>query len=70
MLTMLSYRGSANENYTKIQPHPSQVGHHKKTTNVGMDLGEKRNPHTLLVRMKATKTTTEINVEIHQKAKT
>jgi hypothetical protein len=33
MLTILSHKGNANENYTKILFHPSQIDNYRKTNN-------------------------------------
>jgi hypothetical protein len=62
MLTICSHKGNANQNYTKIPPHPLELPSSKTptTTCVGEDVGKK---HTLLVGMQAGVTTLEKNLE-------
>jgi hypothetical protein len=45
VLNVVSDQGNANQNYTEIPSHPSQNSSHKenkKTTNIGEDVGEKK----------------------------
>jgi hypothetical protein len=51
MLTISSQKGNANQNYTKIPPHPCQSSHHQQhhQQQVLVSMWGKRNPYTLLV---------------------
>jgi hypothetical protein len=53
MFNTLSHKGNANENYTKIPPHPSQNGNYQENEiqQTLLRMQEKRNPHTPLVGM-------------------
>jgi hypothetical protein len=42
---------------------PVRISSRTPPTNVGVDAGEKRNPHTLLVGMQASTATMENNME-------
>jgi hypothetical protein len=50
MLTIPGHKGNANQNNTKIPPHPLEwlSSRTPPPTNAGKDMG-KKNPHTLLV---------------------
>jgi hypothetical protein len=44
MLTISGHKGNANQNHTKIPPHPCWNSHHQKyppLTVVGVDIGKK-----------------------------
>jgi hypothetical protein len=58
MLTISSHKGNANQNHTKIPPHPCRIA---STTDVGEDVGKKMNPRTLLVGKQTSTTTLEKN---------
>jgi hypothetical protein len=61
MLTISSHKGNANQNHTKILPHPCSNSHHQKhhQQKVLVRMWGKRNPLTLLVGMQASATTVE-----------
>jgi hypothetical protein len=61
MLTISGQKGNANQNHTKIPPHPCYNTHHQKHHHqqVLERMWGKRNPHTLLVEMQAGATTLE-----------
>jgi hypothetical protein len=61
MLTISNHKGNANQNVTKILPHPCQNSHHQK--HVLARMWGKRNPGTLLVGMQAGVTILEKNLE-------
>jgi hypothetical protein len=65
MLTVSGHKGNANQNYTKIPPHPCWNRHHQKHHHqqVLARTGDKKNPHILLVGMQADATTLENNME-------
>jgi hypothetical protein len=64
MLTISSHKGNANQNHTKIPPHPCWNSHHQKHHNqVLTRMWGKRNPCTLLVGVQAGATTLEKNLE-------
>jgi hypothetical protein len=47
MLTISSHKGNANQNHTKIPPHPVRIAITKNTTNgCGEDVGKKKRAHT------------------------
>jgi hypothetical protein len=48
MLTISSHKGNANQNHTKILPHPCLNSRHQKPTItcVGEDVGEKEPLYT------------------------
>jgi hypothetical protein len=64
MLTISSHKGNANQNHTKIPPHPLEQPSSKTPppTGVGEDMG-KRNPNPLLVGMQTGATTLEKNLK-------
>jgi hypothetical protein len=66
MLTILGHKGNANQNHTKILPHPCQNDYHQEHQQQQMlaRMWGKRNPHTLLVGMQASTTTLENNMEV------
>jgi hypothetical protein len=59
MLTISDHKGNANQNHTKIPPHPCWNSHHQKHHQQQMLVGMwgKRNPCTLLVGIQAATTT-------------
>jgi hypothetical protein len=61
MLTISNHKGNANQNHTKIPPHPCQNSHHQKHHQQQMlaRMWGKRNTRTLLVGMQADVTTLE-----------
>jgi hypothetical protein len=65
MLTISGCKGNANQNHTKIPPHPCWNSYHQKhhQQQVLVRMWRKRNPCTLLVGMQAGATTLENNVE-------
>jgi hypothetical protein len=64
MLTISGHKGNANQNNSKIPPHPVRIAIIKNTTNrCWRGCGEKRNPLTLLVGMQASATALEKNME-------
>jgi hypothetical protein len=71
MFTISSHKGNANQNYTRIPPHPCQNSHHQKyhQQHALARIWGKQNPHTLLVGMQASTTTLENNTEASLKTK-
>jgi hypothetical protein len=69
MLTISSHKGNANENHTKIPPHPYWNSHHQKHhhQHVLVRIWGERNPGTLLVGIQADATTLEKNLETSKK---
>jgi hypothetical protein len=65
MLTISGHKGNANQNHTKIPPHPCWNSHHPKHHHQHMlaRMWGKRNPNPLLVGMQAGATTLEKNLE-------
>jgi hypothetical protein len=65
MLTISSHKGNANQNHTKIPPHPCWNSHHQKYhhQHVLARMWGKRNPSPLLVGMQPGTTTLEKNLE-------
>jgi hypothetical protein len=65
MLTISFHKGNANQNHTKISPHPCQESYHQKhqQQQVLVRMWGKRNPCTLLVGMQASTNTLEKNME-------
>jgi hypothetical protein len=65
MPTISSHKGNANQNHTKIPPHPCYNNHHQKHHHqyVLVRMWGKKNHHTLLVGMQAGVTTLEKNLE-------
>jgi hypothetical protein len=61
MLTICIHKGNANQNHTKIPPHPCSNSHHQKhhKQQVLARIWRKRTPGTLLVGMQASATTLE-----------
>jgi hypothetical protein len=59
MLTISSHKENANQNHTKIPPHPVKIAIIKNTTN---NMWGKRNPGSLLVGMQAGTTTLKKNL--------
>jgi hypothetical protein len=51
MISILSHKGNANQNYTKIPCPPSQIGNHQKIIIIMARMQEERNPHSVLVGM-------------------
>jgi hypothetical protein len=53
MLTISGYKGNANQNHTKIPPHPFKNSYHQKyhQQQMLMRMWGKWNPYTLLVGM-------------------
>jgi hypothetical protein len=50
MFDILNHKEKANQNYTKILPHPSQIGYYQENKKqMVARIWGKRNPHTLLV---------------------
>jgi hypothetical protein len=66
MLTFSGHKENANQNHTKILPHPYCYSYHQKhyQQQVLTRMWGKRNPHTLLVGMKASATSLENNMEV------
>jgi hypothetical protein len=71
MLTIFGYKGNANQNHTKIPPHPCYNSHHQKHHHqqVLARTWGKRNPRTLLVGMQTSVSTLEKNMEASYKSK-
>jgi hypothetical protein len=65
MLTISSHKENANQNHTKISPHPYYNSHHQKhhQQHELARLWNKRNLCTLLVGMQANATSLEKNLE-------
>jgi hypothetical protein len=65
MLTNSSDKGNANQNHTKIPPHPCQNSHYQKQQqqHLLVRMQGKRNPFILLVGMEAGATTLGKNLE-------
>jgi hypothetical protein len=65
MITTSGHEGNANQNHTKIPPHPCKNSYHQKHHQQQMlaRMWGRRNPHTLLVVMQASVTTVENNME-------
>jgi hypothetical protein len=61
MLTISGHKRNANQNLTKIPPHPCLNSYHQKhhQQQVLVKMWGKRNPCTLLVEMQAGATTLE-----------
>jgi hypothetical protein len=66
MLTISGHKGNANQNHTKIPPHPCLNSYHQKHHHHQMmdRMWGKINLHTLLVGMQASTTTLENNMEV------
>ena len=67
MLNITDHQGNANQNHNEISPHTCQNDpeqKHKKQVLARM--GRKRNPHALLVGMKAGAATVEYSIGIYQ----
>jgi hypothetical protein len=71
MLTMSSHKGNANQNHTKIPPHPYWNRHHQEHHHQQMlaRICGKKYPHMLLVGMQSSTTTLENNMEVSYKIK-
>jgi hypothetical protein len=71
MLTISSHKGNANQNHTKVPPHPCYNSHCQKHHQqyVLARMWGKRNPNPLLVGMQAGTTTLEKNLETSLKSK-
>jgi hypothetical protein len=65
MLTISEHKGNANQNHTKIPPHPCWNSHHQKhhQQHVLVRMWGKRSPNPLLVGMQAGATTLKKNLE-------
>jgi hypothetical protein len=59
MLSISSHKGNANQNHTKIPPHPFWNSYHQNhhQQQVFGRMWGKRNPYTLLVEMQVSATT-------------